>query len=79
MDPCVVFGELAEHVNVFGRSIVKFCDSFTSVKCLKRRTQLIYNLSEVPLPIGPFHFMAVPIKFTGGTSEHFCELKRVKS
>lgn len=46
---------------------------------LKRGTQLLYNLSKVPLPIGPFNFMAVPIKFTGGTSEHFCKLKRVRA
>lgn len=51
------------------------CSFWLIHKCytvgLRRRTQLVHNLSNVPLPIGPFNFMAVPIKFTGGTSEHF--------
>jgi len=37
-----------------------------------------YNLSSVPLPIGPFRFTAVPIKGTRGTSEHLCTHERAR-
>lgn len=61
LDPFSEFDTLDEHVNAFGRAIVKFWDSFT-FKCYMLSLKRVYTLSKVPPASSSFSFY-------GGTNQ----------